>query len=68
VFGEFLAAKLIDELFLTLAPQIAGRRSGDHRLSIAGATSFLPETAPWLSLASIKQGSSHLLLRYVAGV
>jgi riboflavin biosynthesis pyrimidine reductase len=64
VFVEFVASRLIDELFLTLAPQIAGRRDGDHRLSIAGATSFFPETAPWLSLMSVKRASGHLLLRY----
>jgi riboflavin biosynthesis pyrimidine reductase len=67
VFGEFIAARLIDELFLTVAPQIAGRRDGDHRLSIAGPASFLPATAPWFSLASVKRGSSHLLLRYASG-
>jgi riboflavin biosynthesis pyrimidine reductase len=66
VFGEFLAAKLIDELFLTVAPQIAGRRNGDRRMSITGGTSFFPETAPWFALASVKRGSSHLLLRYAS--
>jgi riboflavin biosynthesis pyrimidine reductase len=67
VFGEFIAARLIDELFLTLAPQVAGRRDGDHRLGFAGATSFIPETAPWFSLASVKRGSDHhLLLRYAS--
>jgi riboflavin biosynthesis pyrimidine reductase len=33
-FGQFLAAKMIDELFLTLAPQIAGRHSLAQRPSI----------------------------------
>jgi riboflavin biosynthesis pyrimidine reductase len=47
IFGEFLSAKVIDELFLTLAPQIAGRRSGTQRPSVAGEALFLPETAPW---------------------
>lgn len=67
IFGEFLAAKLIDELFLTLAPQIAGRGRNIQRPSLAGESLFLVETAPWLSLASIKRGSDHLLLRYLSG-
>ena len=66
VFGEFIAAELVDELFLTVAPQIAGRRNRSQRLSIAGATMFQPGTAPWFSLVSVKRGSGHLLLRYAS--
>lgn len=65
VFGQFLADQKIDELFLTVAPQIAGRSKTKGRPSIAGETIFSPETAPWLDLASIKRGSDHLLLRYI---
>ena len=65
IFGRFLAAKMIDELFLTLAPQIAGRQSTKQRPSIAGETLYMTDTAPWLSLESVKRGSDHLLLRYV---
>ena len=67
VFGEFLSAGAVDELFLTLAPQVAGRDQERPRPGFAGVTSFLPETAPWFSLRSVKQGSSDLLfLRYAA--
>jgi riboflavin biosynthesis pyrimidine reductase len=66
VFGAFLSAQMIDELFLTLAPQVAGRRDQSPRPSLAGEALFLPETAPWFSLASVKQGSNHLLLRYAS--
>lgn len=65
IFGQFLAARLIDELFITLAPQIAGRAS-DVRPGISGNAHFLPETAPWFELVSVKHASSHLLLRYRA--
>jgi riboflavin biosynthesis pyrimidine reductase len=65
IFGEFLSAGRIDELFLTVAPQVAGRERGSPRPSIAGEALFLPEAAPWFSLRSVKQGSNHLLLRYV---
>jgi riboflavin biosynthesis pyrimidine reductase len=64
VFGEFLAARMIDELFLTIAPQVAGRANHDRRPSLAGESLFLPGTAPWFSLGSAKRGSGHLLLRY----
>lgn len=64
VFGQFLAAGAIDELFLTLAPQIAGRQRRVARPSIAGEMLFSPETAPWLELRSVKQSVNHLFLRY----
>jgi riboflavin biosynthesis pyrimidine reductase len=63
-FGQFLAANMIDELFLTLASQIAGRQSLAQRPSIAGETLFSPEMAPWFGLRSIKRAWDHLLLRY----
>lgn len=64
VFGQFLRANLIDSLFLTLAPQIAGRSAAAPRPSLAGSELFLPETAPWLKLRSLKLGGDHLFLRY----
>ena len=66
VFGLFLSAKMVDELFLTLAPQIAGRQIRLQRPSIAGEALFSPETAPWFSLESVKQATNHLILRYVS--
>jgi len=66
IFGQSLAAKMIDELFLTLASQIAGRLSVAQRPSIAGETVFLPETAPWFGLQSIKRACDHVLLRYTS--
>ena len=66
VFGQFLGVGAIDELFLTLAPQIAGRSSGTSRPSIAGETIFSPESARWFMLHGVKQASEHLLRRYTA--
>ena len=66
IFGQFLAARMIDELFLTLAPQIAGRQSLPQRPSIAGEALFSPEMAPWFGLRSIKRACNHLLLRYTS--
>jgi hypothetical protein len=57
---------MIDELFLTLAPQIAGRQSLAQRPSIAGKILFSPEMAPWFGLRSIKRAWDHLILRYTS--
>ncbi len=62
LFGSFLAARMVDELFLTVAPQVAGR-AGEARPGFAEGASFLPETAPWFDLVSVKQAGHHLLLR-----
>jgi riboflavin biosynthesis pyrimidine reductase len=48
LFGQFVAAGLIDEFFLTLAPQIAGRIVERPRPAMISGTEFFPDTAPWL--------------------
>ncbi len=64
LFGQFLAAEAVDELFLTLSPQIAGRGEDAIRPSIVQGTEFIPATAPWFQLLSVKQSAEHLYLRY----
>lgn len=61
---EFLAARLVDELFLTLAPQLAGRGDGVERLSLAMGHLFAPDDPLWGSLVDIRRAGSHLFLRY----
>ena len=64
LFGEFMAAQAVDELFLTLSPQIAGRTPGAMRPALVQGTEFMPECAPWFQLLSVKQGGDYLYLRY----
>jgi len=64
LFGDFVAHSCLDELFLTVAPQFAGRNIKQPRPGVISGVAFLPETAPWLKLVSVKQSSSHLYLRY----
>lgn len=64
LFASFLAAGLVDELFLTLAPQVAGRAGDVARLALVEGLAHTPETAPWAELLSVKRAASHLLLRY----
>ena len=67
LLGEFLAEGLIDELFLTIAPQISGRLSHTVRPGVVLGVEFMPETAPWLELMSVKQKAEYLYLRYRVG-
>jgi riboflavin biosynthesis pyrimidine reductase len=55
-------AGLLDELFLTVAPQVAGR-GGQPRRGLAEGAAFLPEAAPWFDLESVKRAGHHLFLR-----
>jgi riboflavin biosynthesis pyrimidine reductase len=64
LFGDFVAHGCVDELFLTLAPQFAGRNINGQRPGVISGTEFLPETAPWLKVVSVKQSAEHLYLRY----
>ncbi len=64
LFGYFVARNLVDELFITFAPQIAGRLTQTARPGIVQGVEFLPTTAPWWHLISSKQSVDHLYLRY----
>jgi len=67
LFGEFMTGGLVDELFLTIAPQIAGRNRQHPRPALVEGAEFTPATAPWLTLVSAKRGGDHLYLRYRSG-
>ncbi len=64
LFGQFLAAGAVDELFLTLSPQIAGRKGDVTRPAVVEGVAFLPDSAPWFQLVSVKEKAAHLYLRY----
>lgn len=64
ILTSFLEARCVDELFLTLAPQLAGRDADHPRPSLIDHHAFLPETAPWGQLLTLKQAGDHLFLRY----
>ena len=64
LFGQFLAAEAVDELFLTLSPQIAGRMGDAIRPAIVQGIEFMPDCAPRFQLLSVKQRAEHLYLRY----
>ena len=67
LLGDFFADHLLDEQFLTLAPQIAGREIGDRRLGLVMGRTFAPTSPLWGSLIDLRRGKSHLYLRYSFG-
>src|SRR5712691_7989967 len=64
LLGDFFAEQALDELFLTLAPQIAGRDEEVKRPGLVMGKLFAPEDPRWGTLVSVKRGGSHLFLRY----
>jgi riboflavin biosynthesis pyrimidine reductase len=64
LLGHFYAERLLDEQFLTLAPQIAGRAAGDGRPSLVMGELFAPRNARWGTLIDVRRGKDHLFLRY----
>jgi len=64
LLSAFLAEGLLDELFLTVAPQVAGRNDAVRRLSLVEGHLFAPDHPIWSDLVSVKRRDSHLFLRY----
>lgn len=64
LMGDFLAEQCLDELFLTLAPQIAGRDDSVARPGLVAGKIFAPAHPLWGTLVGVKLGGSHLFLRY----
>jgi riboflavin biosynthesis pyrimidine reductase len=64
LMGDFFAERRLDEQFLTLAPQIAGRDGAIKRPGLVAGKSFAPEHPLWGTLTGVKRGGNHLFLRY----
>jgi riboflavin biosynthesis pyrimidine reductase len=62
--GGFFAEHTLDELFLTFAPQVAGRDGSGERPGLVTGVLFAPQHPLWGTLISVKRAESHLFLRY----
>lgn len=64
LLGDFFAERLLDEQFISLAPQIVGRNGDTQRLGLVAGHNFAPENPRWGTLLSVKRCGSLLFLRY----
>jgi riboflavin biosynthesis pyrimidine reductase len=65
LMASFFAEDCLDEMFLTLSPQVAGRDGSTERPGLVAGRSLAPEHAAWGTLAGVRRAGSHLFLRYV---
>jgi riboflavin biosynthesis pyrimidine reductase len=63
-FGALVAAGLVDELFLTTSPLLAGRSSDSSRPALVERAEFLPATTVEAKLLTLRRAGSHLFARY----
>ncbi|HEY6740403.1 MAG TPA: dihydrofolate reductase family protein [Actinopolymorphaceae bacterium] len=64
VFGAMLAAGVVDELFLTRSPLLAGRSVEFPGMSLVEGTSLVPGRTPVGRLVGLRKHGEHLFLRY----
>ena len=62
VIGSFLAAGVVDELFLTVSPLLVGRNVLDPRLALVESADLLPGKR--MRLLGARRDMDHLFLRY----
>ena len=64
LIGTFVDERLIDALFLTVAPQLIGRQGNDGRFGLVEGVALGIDDAPWARLQSVRRSVDHLFLRY----
>lgn len=62
LFGSLVAADLVDELFLTVSPLLAGRAS--PALALVEGVELLPARTEQARLRSVRRHGGHLFLQY----
>jgi riboflavin biosynthesis pyrimidine reductase len=67
LFGELLAARLVDELFLTVSPVLVGRPTGGEHLGLVEGSVVPPGLDGGATLLGARRAGSHLFLRYGLG-
>ena len=64
IFASLLADALVDELFLTVSPVLAGRLAVGGRLGLVEGVELLPQVRVGGRLLSVRKSDEHLFLRY----
>ena len=64
LFARFLEERAVDELFLTIAPRIAGRTREARRTALVEGAAFLPASSPEARLVSVKAADDYLFTRF----
>jgi riboflavin biosynthesis pyrimidine reductase len=64
LLATFYQERLLNEQFLSLAPQLAGRESGDARMGLVMGRTFAPRHPLWGQLSDARLGRRLLFLRY----
>lgn len=64
LIGALVAERAVDELFLTLAPQLLGRSGAGGRYGLVEGVALGAHQAPWATLRSIRRAMDHVFLRY----
>ena len=62
--APFLAAGVVDELFLTVSPLLAGRVAGEERLALVEGADLVPGGPLAARLLGLRRAGEHLFLRY----
>jgi riboflavin biosynthesis pyrimidine reductase len=63
LMGQLIKARLLDEMFLTLSPVLAGRGK-EGRLGMVEGADLLPKVPVWNRLLSLRRHADFLFLRY----
>jgi riboflavin biosynthesis pyrimidine reductase len=64
LLAMFYEERLVNEQFLSLAPQLSGRGRRDARMSLVMGKTFAPRDPRWGRLTDVRLGSRLLFLRY----
>lgn len=68
LMASFFEEGCLDEMFLTLSPQVAGRDGSTERPGLVAGRSLAPEHPVWGTLVGARRAASHLFLRYDFGI
>ena len=63
LLAKFYKERLVDEQFLSLAPQLSGREIGDARMGLVMGKTFAPRDPLWGRLTDVRLGRRLLFLR-----
>ena len=64
VVGSMLGERLVDDLFLTVSPVVAGRVEGQTRLGFVAGHELLPDVRVAGDLTGVRRSGDHLFLHY----